>query len=76
MPQLSIYIDENTLQEIKKCAEIENLSISKYVVKTLNEKISNSWPENYHKLFGAITDESFMVEKPNDFSKDTNRETL
>jgi hypothetical protein len=33
MPQLSLYIDEETLKRIEAGADAENLSLSKYVVK-------------------------------------------
>ena len=37
MPQLSLYIDKETLKKLKIAARIEHLSISKYAVKKLNE---------------------------------------
>ncbi len=76
MPQLSLYIDENTLHKIEIGAKIEHLSISKYVVRKLNESMNNSWPENFKNLYGAIDDDSFTVERTKDFSNDVERETL
>ena len=76
MPQLSLYIDEGTLRKIEAAARIEKLSISKYVVRKLNEALSSSWPSNYEKLFGAIDDEGFELGPPADFSQDAKRETL
>lgn len=76
MPQLSLYIDENTLNKIETGAKIEHVSISKYVVRKLNESMSNAWPENYKNLYGVIDDDSFVVERIKDFSNDIERETL
>ncbi len=76
MPQLSLYIDENTLKKIELAAKLEKISISKYVVSKLNESMYNAWPKNYKDLYGAINDDSFRVEKINDFSADAKRETL
>ena len=76
MPQLSLYIDEATLQRIELGAKIEHLSISKYVVRKLNESMSNAWPENFEDLYGTIDDDSFTVEKIKDFSNDVQRESL
>ncbi|WP_319560697.1 hypothetical protein [Marispirochaeta sp.] len=76
MPQLSLYIDKTTLQKIETAAKLEHLSISKYVVKKLNESMFNAWPENFENLYGAIDDESFGVERMADFSTDTEREAL
>lgn len=76
MPQLSLYIDENTLNKIEMGAKIEHLSISKYVVRKLNESFSNAWPKNYNDLYGSINDETFKIDKINDFSNDCTRESL
>jgi len=76
MAQLSLYIDELTLEELKKAAGMEKISLSKFVVKKLRESIHNQWPENYRALFGAVTDESFSLKEKMDFSSDSPREEL
>ena len=76
MPQLSIYIDENTLNKISVAARIEKLSVSKFVVKKLNESMRDSWPQNFRELFGSISDESFDADKSLGFEKDVPREAL
>ena len=76
MPQLSLYIDEETLHKLETAAGLEHVSISKYVVRKLNETLNASWPTNFEKLFGAITDETFNVVPIADFSGDTPRESL
>ena len=76
MPQLSLYIDKDTLRRIEIAAGLEHLSISKYVVSKLNETLNNSWPENYEKLFGSIEDETFQRETIENFTDDIPRERL
>lgn len=76
MPQLSIYIDEETLRKLETAAKLENLSISKYVVQKLNQTMAASWPTGYEKLFGSIQDQSFDINPPQDFSVDSSREAL
>jgi len=76
MPQLSLYIDKQTLHKLEVAAKIENLSISKFAVKKINETLNKNWPANYRKLFGSIKDETFAVEKHNDFQNDSIREEL
>ena len=76
MPQLSLYIDEETLRKLETAAKLENLSISKYVVQKLNETLSASWPNGYADLFGSIQDQSFDVLPSQGFSTDSPRETL
>ena len=76
MPQLSLYIDEKTLNKISLAAKIENLSISKFVVRKLNESMHDSWPENYGEIYGSISDDSFNTTDSLKFENDTPREPL
>ena len=76
MAQLSLYIDKNTLKKIEIAAKIENISISKFVNKKINDALKNSWPDNYDRLFGSITDETFGSVKPLNHKNDISREKL
>lgn len=76
MPQLSLYIDEETLKKIEIAAKIEHLSLSKWVVSKLRITLEHSWPDDYELLFGAITDDSFNPERTGRFDDDVSREEL
>ena len=76
MPQLSLYIDELTLKKIELAAKIENVSISKFVTKKLNESLHDSWPDNFESLFGSIQDDTFMPIDSLSFNDDIHRENL
>lgn len=76
MPQLSLYIDGKTLEKIQLAAKLEKLSLSKWVVSKLKDTLENSWPGKYEDLYGALSDESFQVEKNQDFADDIPREEL
>lgn len=76
MPQLSLYIDKETLKKLEVAAKLEKVSISKYAVKKLSETLNRKWPENYSNLFGSIQDESFTINKVADFKQDSIREEL
>lgn len=76
MPQLSLYIDEETLKDLETAAKLEHLSISKYTVKLIRESIHSKWPSYYEKLYGGIQDESFAAEKTKNFQIDSPREVL
>lgn len=76
MPQLSLYIDDETLSRIEAAAKINKTSISKWVSERLKESLAKSWPENYGSLFGSVDDDSFIVQKHKSFSDDSKRETL
>ena len=68
MQQLSVYIDNETLQKAEIRSKMDDVSVSKLVVKALNEYMSKNWPKNYISLFGAIKDETFKA--PEDFPPD------
>lgn len=76
MPQLSLYIDEDTLKKIEFGAKISETSVSKYVSASLREHFSNSWPEGFQNIFGSITDDNFVRPEPIDLSLDAERERL
>ncbi len=73
MPQLSLYIDDDTLSKIETAAKISKTSISKWVSERLKKSLSNNWPENYGSLFGAVNDDTFIIEKHKSFSYDSER---
>ncbi len=68
MPQLSLYIDADTLAKIEQSAEMENKSISKWVTVRIKESLENSWPHNYAALFGSVDDDTFSLDRIKDLS--------
>ena len=75
MPQISLYIDKDTLAKIEKAAAKEHISISKWVGKRIKKIIKDDYPKGYFDLFGSITDKSFDI-KNLSFEQDSKRETL
>jgi hypothetical protein len=63
MPQLSVYIDEDTLSKLESGAKRDNISVSKFVVAAVNEHLSNSWHERLRDLYGCIDDETFTAKE-------------
>ena len=59
MPQLSLYVTKDQLLKIEKEARIEKLSLSKWAVKRIMEKIEPHYPEGWADLFGSVSDASF-----------------
>jgi hypothetical protein len=48
MPQISLYVDEETLELIKSGADTKGLSQSKYVAETVRDAYySGRWPDGY-----------------------------
>ncbi len=56
MPQISLYVDKETLKMIQEAANAAKTSISNWVVTQLREKLDSSYPEGYQELFGSIED--------------------
>jgi hypothetical protein len=75
MPQISLYIDKETLSKIEKAANRDKVSISKWVGSNLKKVIKDDYPKNYFDLFGSISDDSFIVSKLS-FKNDSKRESL
>jgi len=76
MPQLSLYIDNETYRELERRARLGKTSISKLVASILKNIFAKSWPDGYHNVFGSINDDSFARQKTSDWSMDTPREIL
>lgn len=76
MPQVSLYIDNETLVKIERLAKKHGLSISKWVGDSLKKLIKDNYPDDFLKLFGAIQDESFDRPARLSLNDDTDREKI
>jgi len=76
MPQLSLYIDEDTLNTIESQAKIVKISVSKFVIAILKEHLSSTWPPDFQNTFGSIEDSSFNRPASIAFTIDAEREVL
>jgi hypothetical protein len=59
MPQLSIYLDEETAALLDRAVSISGTSVSKWVGRQIRESLKTQWPDGYFHLFGSVTDPSF-----------------
>jgi hypothetical protein len=76
MPQLSVYLDDNTLAQVEENAKVRNISVSNLIANVLEKFVSNQWPEGFENLFGSVSDETFQRQPDNPFSSDVKRETF
>jgi hypothetical protein len=76
MPQLSLYIDEPTLKEVRRAARKERISVSRWISRRIKTAAESDWPEGFFDLAGSITDETFQRPPQLPFSVDSKRETL
>ena len=59
MPQLSLYVTQDQFQKIEREAHAEKMSLSKWVISQIMNKIEPRYPDDWADLFGSISDESF-----------------
>ncbi len=59
MPQLSLYVTNDQFQKIEREAHAEKMSLSKWVVSQIMNKIEPRYPEGWADLFGSVSDASF-----------------
>ncbi len=75
MPQISLYIDKETLAKVEKAAKTEHLSISKWVGKRIKNAVNDEYPKGFFDLYGSIKDDSFKIDTLS-FENDIQRESL
>lgn len=76
MPQVSLYLDDDTMQVVRKKAALANESLSKYVADLIRSDASGGWPKGYWKLFGSIDDAAFGEPEELSFALDGKRSAL
>ncbi len=73
MPQISLYIDEKTLEKVESAAKRQHLSISKWVAEQIRAKVDPIYPVDFEDLFGSIHDDSFVAPSKLNFNQDADR---
>ena len=68
MPQVSIYLDQDVLEEAKRNSRRERVSLSKYISNALTQNNDDNWPSGYWELFGSLDDSTldYPEDKPFD----------
>ena len=66
MAQLSLYVDDSTMEDLRRDAAREGKTLSKYAAGVLRErKERNGWPRGFFNLYGACED-GVLVEPPDE----------
>ena len=76
MPQISLYIDEKTLEKVSESAKSENKSISNWVKSKIQKSLNDEWSEEFKSLIGSIVDDTFVEPVKLDFTDDIVREKI
>ena len=62
MAQVTIYMDNNLEENVKKLAKSTGVSISKFISNILEQKVSSSWDDSVRKLSGSWSDDTAFSE--------------
>jgi len=76
MAQISLYLPEDRMEKLRKRAEGQNLSISAYVSKIIDDDENNTWPDWFFDLAGSVDDETFVRPEQPSFDLDIPRMPL
>ena len=57
MGQVTIYLDNETENKLKKAAKSSHLSVSKWIAGLIKEKTTTEWPQDVVKLAGSWKDD-------------------
>jgi hypothetical protein len=76
MSQLTIYLDEASMKDVRRSAKREHVSVSLWARKRLCEAIRHTWPRDYFDLFGALHDSDLARPAQGDPKADSPRKSL
>jgi hypothetical protein len=63
MGQVTIYLDNETENKLKKAAKSSRLSVSKWIAELIQEKIMTEWPHDVVKLAGSWKEDFPSIEE-------------
>jgi hypothetical protein len=73
---MTIYMDEAELREIRKSANHEHISVSRWARRRLCEAVHHAWPSGYFSLFGELKDGDLVRPPQSELGSDTARRQL
>lgn len=63
MAQVTIYLDDETEERMKRAAEEAGVSRSRWVAEAIRERTATTWPESFRGLVGSWGDDFPEVEE-------------
>ena len=73
MPQLSLYINDASMERLRRSALEQGMSLSRCAAEAIDARCSTGWSEGYFELYGALADNSFVAPAELDYALDTPR---
>ncbi len=63
MPQLSLYLNDVAMEQLRHDAKESGASLSRYVSQLVMEKsVRTGWPDGYwENIYGCLKDDSFQA---------------
>jgi hypothetical protein len=61
MPQITLYVDEQTSQLMRAAARAAGVSLSRWVSELIRRHVADEWPDSVHKLAGVWADDDAMA---------------
>ena len=75
MPQLSLYLDDETMDSLRKSAADRGVSLSRCASDAIRGN-ATAWPAGFWDLYGAVADPSFVRPQEPPFEFDAARRTF
>ncbi len=77
MAQVTIYMDNNLEEKVKRLAKSTGISISKFISNILEQKVKTSWDDSVRELSGSWSDDAAFDEDIKSYKTvDAKREEL
>ena len=76
MSQITLYLEEETAQQLKAAAGAAGQSVSRWVAALIKEKIATEWPDSVVRMAGVWPDFPTAEELRSSQPNDSRRETL
>ncbi len=76
MAQITIYIEEQHQKQLIKNAKKSKVSISQWVKEAIIQKLDDTWPNGYEKLFGAVSENELRRPEQGSSKNDSKRELM
>lgn len=76
MAQVTLYLDEETIERVRRAAKASGLSPSRWLAQLVREKTAREWPASVREMAGAWGDFPEAAELRRTDGKDATREPL